>query len=115
MALGGMLHGLAHSLANEPGLVLMAEQDVEGRSRNMQKLFQASPCIWFATVSRAKVSDSATPRVGVGGATPGEGCLEVRGLQCSQSATGFILTLPLTSSRNRGAGLESLNFSLFVC
>lgn len=34
----------------------------------MQMVFQASACIWFATVSLAKVSNMAMPRVSVGGA-----------------------------------------------
>lgn len=46
------------TLAHSPKLVLMAEQEFEGRCRNMQTFLKASPCIWFAGVSLAKVTES---------------------------------------------------------
>lgn len=100
----------------------MAAQGFEGGSKTMQMVFQASACIWFATVSLAKVSNMAMPRVSVGGAYKRcggaawggvlrelQGGGKTWGQQGSQPTTGSILALPLISSVSRGMSLKTLS------
>ena len=81
---------------------------------------QASACIWFATVSLAKVSDMATPRVSVGGTYKRggiQGGSKTWGQQSSQPTTGciFLHLHPATASYgSRVMGLETLSQSLHL-
>lgn len=94
----------------------MAEQGFAGGSRSIQ----VSACIWFATVSLAKVSDMAVPRVSVGGTYKGggiQGGSKTWGQQSSQPTTDsiFLHLHPATASYvSRGMGLETVTISSSV-
>lgn len=111
MAVDGLLPVFAPPWSTSLGLFSWQDRSVREEEETCN-VYQASACIWFATVSLAKVSYMATPTVRVGGAYHwGEMQKGHRtwGQQCNQCTRGFILTLPPTSYVNRGMRLETLS------